>query len=64
VIVSDDGTCAIWPAGLAVPADWRHMGKSGGEAELLAYLMQERIETSPAPLLMSSDRWPRVPAER
>jgi hypothetical protein len=40
------------------------MGKSGGEAELLAYLMQERIETSPAPLLMSSDRWPRVPAER
>lgn len=58
IIVSSDNVYVVWPAGRALPAGWRHIGKGGSEAELLAYLREMFVETLAAPLLVTDGRQP------
>jgi MbtH protein len=56
IIVSHDHVYVVWPAGRALPAGWRYLGKGGSEADLQLYLREMFVETMPAPMLVAEGR--------
>jgi MbtH protein len=41
---------SIWPAGLAIPAGWQAVGRSGPKAECLAYITSVWTDMRPRSL--------------
>jgi uncharacterized protein YbdZ (MbtH family) len=54
IISNADGQFGTWPTNRRLPMGWRYTGVTGTQAELLAVLRTQYVETLPAPLIMSS----------
>jgi MbtH protein len=52
VIVNEENQFVVWPDGRYIPSGWRHVGRTGTNAELSAYLREMFVETLPAPMLI------------
>lgn len=53
IISNADGQYGTWPTHRRLPAGWRYTGVTGTQAELLAVLRTQFVETLPAPLIMA-----------
>lgn len=54
IIANGQGQYGTWPTHRRLPGGWRYTGMTGTQAELLAVLRLQYVETLPAPLIMAS----------
>lgn len=52
-VVNHEDQYSIWPAHKPIPAGWREAGKTGGKAEVLAFI--EQVWTDMRPLSVRRD---------
>lgn len=53
IISNTAGQYGTWPTHRRLPAGWRYTGVTGTQAELLAVLRTQFVETLPAPLILA-----------
>jgi MbtH protein len=53
IISNASGQYGTWPTHRRLPAGWRYTGVTGTQAELLAVLRTQFVETLPAPLILA-----------
>lgn len=54
IISNGRGQYGTWPTHRRLPEGWRYTGVTGTQAELLAVLRLQYVETMPAPLIEAS----------